>query len=538
MKAGTRVQLYLLPFYAFIIIVGLYLAIGNYRAFHIAVSLVSVIIAYTVFAVSVHTAPFAKNIFLLFLGTAYAFVGGLDFLHALVFSGIGYDYPHYLQNGLSLWISARLLEALSFMSAFLFFRVSYRKLAALVSFSAVTLFILVMIIGGFFPVLYQTEKGISVLKTALEWTVFIIFGAGLGLIYFNRKHFSQKLSIFLVVYICLSMAAEVFLAFQHMPGAPGTTAGMIFKVLSMIFLYQAMVRSTLSKPYETIFREQQEYNEILRNEIANRIKTEEELRVSRETLSELTESLEQMVMKEVAKNLENQRMIFLQSRQAAIGEMIGNIAHQWRQPLNNLGLIIQNIQQDYEFEELTAESVRQSVKQGMDQIEYMSQTIEDFRNFLKPEGEKSFFQILSAARRASRFIDASLKSNGIKLEFTGSEQAGSSGVQNAFAQVVVNLLANARDALLEHSTDNPCITVNATVEGAHSILGISDNAGGICDDIMPHLFEPYYTTKASGTGIGLYMSRLIIERYFHGRIEARNTDDGAEFRIILQREEP
>lgn len=266
-------------------------------------------------------------------------------------------------------------------------------------------------------------------------------------------------------------------------------------------------------------------------DISERKHAEDALQKTLLELADLNRTLDQRVKMEVDKNREKDQMMLQQSRLAAMGEMIGNIAHQWRQPLNSLGILVQNIQGAYEYNRLNNDYMTQAVEKTLDIIQHMSQTIDDFRNFFKPEKEKEPFDIAEAVIKTLGFIDATLRDHSI-LVITRLEKSGSIlGYFNEYCQVVLNILNNAKDVLIDRKIENPCIIIEAQITARHAELHIIDNAGGIDKSILNKIFDPYFTTKENGTGIGLYMSKMIIEKNMGGSISARNTKEGAEFII-------
>ncbi len=248
-------------------------------------------------------------------------------------------------------------------------------------------------------------------------------------------------------------------------------------------------------------------------------------------LRDLNDSLQKRVDEAVRQNVEQERMLLLQSRHAAMGEMIGNIAHQWRQPLNTLNMVLTNIKDDFQFNELTAKGLDSLVAQGMRLTQKMSDTIDDFRDFFRPSKEKSAFSLRKELDVTLNLPGASLKNNEIGITVEGGEEVMAYGYPNEFSQVLVNILGNAKDAIMARHPAHGAIHVRIASEGEHALLAICDNGGGIAQETLPHIFEPYFTTKEQGTGIGLYMSKLIIEHNMGGTFDVRNTDDGAEFII-------
>lgn len=252
-------------------------------------------------------------------------------------------------------------------------------------------------------------------------------------------------------------------------------------------------------------------------------------------LKHINIDLQEKVHEEVAKNREKDALLFKQSKQAAMGEMIGNIAHQWRQPLNAVGLIIQNIQEAYEYKELDDNYLRSKVNKAMDLIKYMSQTIDDFRNFFKSEKEKQKFNVKNAVLKAMSFIDASFKNNNILINASLPDDINIVGYPSEYNQVILIILNNAKDVFIERNIQNPQIDIFLCQKKERTELIIKDNAGGINNEVLDKIFEPYFTTKeqGKGTGIGLYMSKTIIEQNMNGQLIAQNNNGGAEFIIIV-----
>jgi len=228
-----------------------------------------------------------------------------------------------------------------------------------------------------------------------------------------------------------------------------------------------------------------------------------------------------------------EQLLLQQSRLAAMGEMINNIAHQWRQPLNVLGLLVQQLRLFYGTDQFSREFLDENVGKAMGLINHMSQTIDDFRNFFKPDKEKVEFPIHEVVARTLTLVDESFRNQQIRVEVQASANPVVSGYPNEYSQALLNILLNARDALLDKHPTDARVMVAIDMEEGRSVVTITDNAGGIAGDTMGKIFEPYFTTKGpdKGTGVGLFMSKVIIEKNMRGRLTARNILDGAEFRI-------
>lgn len=253
------------------------------------------------------------------------------------------------------------------------------------------------------------------------------------------------------------------------------------------------------------------------------------------TLTDLNRTLEKRVAEEVARGREKDLLLMQQSKLAAMGEMIGSIAHQWRQPLNTVGLIVQDIRNASQSGTLGKGYLDDSVEKTMAIIRHMSMTIDDFRNFYLPEKERRRFNVGEVVVHALSVIRASFEDKGIAIDIDAEKDLTVDGFPNEFVQVLLNLLGNARDVLIERKIENPRVTVRCFREDDGTVVTIGDNAGGISGDIAGKIFDPYFSTKkeTKGTGIGLYMSKVIVEKNMNGKLTAYNTGDGAEFRVEL-----
>lgn len=281
-------------------------------------------------------------------------------------------------------------------------------------------------------------------------------------------------------------------------------------------------------------------NQQLREEIERRKKIETALRASESRslslqaeLERLNANLEQRIQEECAANRAKDHLLIQQSRLAGMGEMVHNIAHQWRQPLNALGIIINNIKDDYDYGELDAERLQDAVAKSQRLLERMSVTVDEFRNFFRPDSEPAEFDLAEPVRDALFIIGDSLKNNGIAVDVQLQPGLCGHGYPNQFAQAVLNLLANAKEAILERDHGGGRIVIGLERQGDEGVLNVADNAGGIAQAVLPRIFEPYFTTKPQGSGIGLYMTKMIVERNFKGRIEVANRDGGAVFTVAV-----
>ncbi|MBF0472954.1 MAG: HAMP domain-containing histidine kinase [Nitrospirae bacterium] len=281
----------------------------------------------------------------------------------------------------------------------------------------------------------------------------------------------------------------------------------------------------------------------LKREVAARTIIENQIKHKSAQLEELNTQLEKRVVEEVEKRRENELILAQQSKMAAMGEMLGAIAHQWRQPLNALGLYIQDIEEAYDFGELNKEYIHKAVTNSMNQIEFMSNTIDDFRNFFKSSKEKTDFNVIDSINEVLSIVTASLIKDKIELsiKFSDFNNFKIHSFANEFKHVILNIITNARDAIndariIDSKMEYGRILITIDLlEDKHIKITIEDNGTGVPEKIIEQIFDPYFTSKHAsvGTGIGLYMSKVIIEKNMRGKLYVNNIDHGARFIIEI-----
>ncbi|WP_294965098.1 PAS domain-containing sensor histidine kinase [Sulfurimonas sp.] len=249
------------------------------------------------------------------------------------------------------------------------------------------------------------------------------------------------------------------------------------------------------------------------------------------------EELKLKVEEELSKNRQKDRILIQQSKLASMGEMLGNIAHQWRQPLNNVSLIIQFLRDNYKNENVSREKLDKFMAKANTHIEYMSETIDDFRNFYKPSKTKNEFSVKECIESLLFMVKNQYDEENINIEFN-YEDIVISNYENELKQSILNILNNAKDALVvkkESLNFDAKIIINLRLEEKKVKIEILNNSDNIKDYIIDRIFEPYFTTKfeTQGTGIGLYMTKSIIETNMKGKIEVENIKDGVSFLITL-----
>jgi len=247
------------------------------------------------------------------------------------------------------------------------------------------------------------------------------------------------------------------------------------------------------------------------------------------------EKLHRIIKKEVEKNKKQQLLMLQQNRLAQMGEMINMIAHQWRQPLNHLSLINQTLYYQYLKHGLDEKRINEFIEKSNKTIVQMSATINDFRNFFKPDKKKVPFSINDVIDHTLEITKPMFGDKSINITFKVDKSYKSYGFPNELGQSILNILYNAQDALVEKEVLEKSIKIDLYQKEEHIMVCICDNAGGIPEEIIDKIFDPYFSTKNSknGTGLGLYISKIIIEEHMGGKLLAVNKEEGACFELFL-----
>ena len=252
-------------------------------------------------------------------------------------------------------------------------------------------------------------------------------------------------------------------------------------------------------------------------------------------LQKLNAELQERVALEVERNREKDRMLYNQAKSAQMGEMLNMIAHQWRQPLNAISASAISIAMKQEIDTVTEKDLLDHANFVQELTQKMSKTVNDFMNFFKPAQEKATFLFSSLLESITSILGAQLQNRGIELVVHAEENYTIDSYDKELSHILINLIANARDAYHDHPSNNQKIEVGLHQDGEHTIIDVIDHAGGIPEEIIDKIFDPYFTTKeqGKGTGIGLYMSRRMVHEILGGTLEVCNYEDGAKFSIVL-----
>ena len=258
---------------------------------------------------------------------------------------------------------------------------------------------------------------------------------------------------------------------------------------------------------------------------------------TRKELEEMRFSLEKKVKSEISKSKEKDRLMHIQARNAQMGEMINMIAHQWRQPLSAISATSSEIEIRSRLHKLDEKKAIDLAEKISDYSQHLSLTIDDFRNFFKESKEKNETNFDDIVRSVKNIIEMSLIEKKIELV----ENLNCSDIFKSYPselkQVILNFIKNAEDVLVEKEIQNPKIEIRTYKKDNDLILEVADNGGGVPKEIMDKIFDPYFSTKTTrgGTGLGLYMSKTIIEEHCGGKLLLRNDEKGAIFSIVLKK---
>ena len=233
-----------------------------------------------------------------------------------------------------------------------------------------------------------------------------------------------------------------------------------------------------------------------------------------------------------AKIISKDKILIHQSRMATMGEMIGVISHQLKQPLNILSLYCCNVKSNFDLNELDEKFINEFSKNTNEQIKFLSDTIDNFRDFFNPDKQKINFSIKDAIARSLRLLGNQFEVNQIKLNLELRDEFVY-GIETELEQVILNIINNAIDVFKERDIKNKELDITVLSKKSYTILIIEDNAGGVKEVNLEKIFDPYYTTKSTGTGTGLYMVKLVIKNSFAGDLKVNNTETGLRYIIAL-----
>lgn len=259
----------------------------------------------------------------------------------------------------------------------------------------------------------------------------------------------------------------------------------------------------------------------------------QELAKKNKKLEAYNAHMQELVDAEIKKNLEKQKMVEVQSRHSQMGEIIGMITHQWKQPLNAINMIANVLKLKYHKGTLDNNVFNTKIDNILKQADYMDETVDVFQRFFKPTKEKIEFNLFKTITIILDLVQHEYALKHINLELKGDQAILVTGYPNEYNQVILAILNNAKDAFLTKPHETMHISITVENKDGNSLVTIRDNAGGIPEDIINNIFDLYMTTKSQGTGLGLNIAKSVIELNMQGQISVQNVKDGAEFSIVL-----
>lgn len=237
--------------------------------------------------------------------------------------------------------------------------------------------------------------------------------------------------------------------------------------------------------------------------------------------------------KQTKEEMDKQSEIMIhQSKMATMGEMIGVISHQLKQPLNILSLYCNDVKESHKYNEIDDEFVEKFQTDTQKQINFMTQTIDGFREFFNPDKVKTVFTLKSSLEKTLSLLDKQMENNNITIQTNIGDETVY-GVESELQQVFLNLITNSKDAFIDRELEQREIYINTLQKDKYSIVIFEDNAGGIKQEDIDKIFDPYFTTKSYGTGTGLYMVKLVIQNSFSGKLKIQNSEKGLKYIIVL-----
>ncbi|MCF7920836.1 MAG: hypothetical protein K9N06_13075 [Candidatus Cloacimonetes bacterium] len=502
----------------FIVLIALtVISYYNYLLFHTLAEFFCILILFSVFLFTRNTQQYMKNNYLIFIGISFIFIGFFDLLHTFTYGGLSILTTYDLNLPTQLWIVARLLQAIAFLIAPFFITRRLNLRLVLICAHLLTLLLIASIfIWHIFPECFVEGSGLTLFKIISEYFIsFLLVLSIFNLVRF-REFFDKQILSLLVFSIIFTILSELSFTFYINVYGILNLIGHLFKIIAFVLIYKAILVAGVKNPFQLLFRD---------------------LKKTQDELLENQRSLEIKVQEAVAEVEEKNKMLLLQSRQAQLGEMISGITHQWKQPLNHISILTSALMDAWVYDEFSEELLKTKVDSILIQIKEMNTILNDFISFYSPQSDVGVFLLNEILVPIEELAGNSLAHADIKLNTAIPEEMKITGKMNELLQVFLVIINNSRDAFSDKDNAGREIMIKAFENEKEQQIIISDNAGGIAQEVLPQIFNPYYTTKGDkGTGTGLYLARIIIEKHFNGNISAHNTDRGAEFIINLRKE--
>jgi signal transduction histidine kinase len=491
-------------------IAGLYLLSRlNYLLFHSSVEVFSIVITFAIFAIAWNARRMMDCGYLLFIGIACLFVGGVDLLHTLAYNGMGV-FPEYGANlATQLWIATRYMLSFSFLAAVFFVNRKFRPKLVIAGYAVVTALLFGSIFyWGNFPIAFTDGVGLTPFKVASEYVISLILLLSIGLLIRKRVEFSGKVVKLMAAAMAVAIAAEMaFTLYTDVYGV-ANMIGHLLTVVSFYLIYKALIETGLTKPYDLLFRNLKKnetaltnyaaeltvVNNRLEQEVSERKKAEEALRQHDENLEDLVE--------------EKTKLLKDSERMAAIGQTAGMVGHDIRNPLQSI--IGEVYLANSELSTLPDSKEKTNIQESLDMIkqntEYINKIVLDLQDFAKP------LSPCDEETNIEQMIEELLTNNGIpeniQTEANIEKDARTVRADSAYMKRILgNLVSNAVQAM----PDGGKLTVQARREKSDVVITVKDTGVGISEDAKDRLFTPLFTTKSKGQGFGLAVVKRLTE---------------------------
>ncbi len=497
-----------IPFLAGIYLTSYY----NYLLFHSLAEIFGVVVSWCIFMVAWNSRRFMDNNYLLFIGIAYLFVGAIDLIHSLAYTGMGVFTGYGTNLPTQLWIAARYVESLSFLFAPLFLGRKLRANFVFAGYAGVFLLLMVSIFyWGIFPECFIEGVGLTPFKKISEYIISVILLGSAGLLIQKRSEFDPSVLRWLVASILVTICSE--LAFTLYTSAYGhaNLIGHILEIISFYLIYKAIIVTGLMDPYNLLFR--------------NLKQSEEALRESEGRYRGLSERLEETVKEKVAELQQAQRL-------ATLGQMVSFVAHEIRNPLQNIRLGVDEIRAEIGEDESKLE-ILQDIESG---IETLNGTVAELLEYSRPVNlEYTPWTVSDIVGQALSAADHKLRNINTRLELQSGDREIYIDAQK-IARVLVNIISNAAEAM----PNGGILTIHSQFsenEGALKLC-VSDSGCGIEEENLERIQEPFFTTKAQGTGLGVPICKKIVEAHGGRLIIRSSVNEGTTVEIVLPAGKP
>ena len=481
----------------------------NYLLFHTLAEMFSVVIACGIFMIAWNSRRFMGSSYFLFLGIAYVFIGGLDTFHVMAYTGMGIFNDTDTNLPTQLWIAARYLESLSLLAAAIVVGRRLRARFVLLGYAAVfSLLLITLFYSDLFPDCFIEGIGLTPFKKVSEYVISLTLAATVFALVRKREEFDGRVFRLLIASIGITICSELAFTFYIHAYGFSNFVGHFFKIVSFYLIYKAIIETGLAKPYDLLFR--------------NLKQNEEAIRKSEGRYRKLSHSLEEMVIEKVNELQQAESL-------AAMGRMVSTVAHEVRNPLQNIQMGVDAMKREVQ-DDTDKMEILDEINYGVDTL---NNIVRELLDYARPARlHYSQLPVSKIVDQALKGVSKSLESIACQVELEdGDREITVDAVRST--EVLVNLIANAVDAMPTGGT----LKIRSQFhneDGAESLhLSVSDDGCGMSEEDLDRIYEPFFTTKTNGTGLGISTCRKIVGAHGGKIIVASKIDHGTTVEIIL-----